>query len=54
MPFIMGSVTPRTALAAMAASMAEPPRARTSAPACEARYWLVATMPRSVMTMERA
>ena len=28
MPFIMGSVTPRTALAAMAASIAEPPFAQ--------------------------
>ena len=33
MPFIMGSVTPRTALAAMAASIAEPPLARICAPA---------------------
>src|SRR5712692_1453307 len=54
MPFIMGSVTPSTALAAMAASTAEPPRARISAPACEACTWLVATMPKRVTTMERA
>ena len=45
MPFIMGSVTPRTALAAMAASTAEPPLARICAPATEACTWLVATMP---------
>ena len=36
MPFIMGSETPSTALAAMPASMAEPPCSRTRAPACDA------------------
>ena len=45
MPFIMGSVPPKMALAAMAASMAEPPGARVCAPACEVSTWLVATMP---------
>src|SRR5215471_16882190 len=53
MPFDVGSVTLRTALAAMAASMAEPPRSRMSAPACEAETWLVATMPYCVVTTER-
>ena len=51
--FFGGSVTPSTALAAIAASMAEPPRDRISAPACEAKTWLVATIPRSVTTMDR-
>ena len=54
MPFIMGSTTPSTALAAMAASAAEPPRARICAPACEARTSLVATIPCRVITIERA
>src|SRR5947207_1719746 len=54
MPLLSGSTTPSVALAAMAASMADPPRARTCAPACEASVWLVATMPRSEITMERA
>src|SRR5690349_19099943 len=54
MPQLCGSTTPSVALAAMAASMADPPRASTWAPACDARVWLVATMPRSEMTMERA
>src|SRR5579871_1158175 len=53
-PQLSGSTTPSTALAAMAASMAVPPRAKTCAPACEASVWLVATMPRSEMTMDRA
>ena len=54
MPQLSGSTTPSAALAAMAASMAEPPRASTCAPACEASVWLVATMPRSEITMDRA
>src|SRR5580704_2051346 len=54
MPFIMGSVTPSAAFAAMAASMAEPPCARICAPATEACTWLVATMPYCVTTIERA
>ena len=51
---LIGSTTPSAALAAIAASMAEPPRSRTWAPACEARVWLVATMPWREITMERA
>ena len=54
MPQLSGSTTPSTALAAMAASMADPPRASTCAPACDASVWLVATMPRSVIIIERA
>ncbi len=50
----MGSTTLSTALAAMAASTADPPRARICAPACDANVCAVATMPRVVMTMERA
>jgi hypothetical protein len=50
----MGSTTPSTAFAAIAASIAEPPRASTSAPACDAGVWLVATMPNFEITMERA
>src|SRR5947208_2115420 len=50
----MGSTAPSAALAAMAASIADPPRARTCAPACEASVWLVATMPWREITMERA
>ena len=53
-PFIIGSMTPSAALAAMAASTALPPRARIAAPACEATAWLVATMPYCVTTLERA
>jgi hypothetical protein len=53
-PSIMGSITPSTALAAIAASMADPPRARICAPAWDARVWLVATIPEVVITMERA
>ena len=36
MPFDLGSMTPSTALAAMAASMAEPPCSSMRAPACDA------------------
>ena len=50
----MGSTNPSAALAAMAASAAEPPRARICAPACDASGWLVATMPSRLMTIERA
>jgi hypothetical protein len=52
MPSISGSVTASTALEAMAASTAEPPRARIWAPACDASTWLVATMPCWLMTMD--
>src|SRR5271169_233503 len=54
MPFMSGSITPSTALVAIAASTAEPPRDRISAPACEACTWLLATMPYGEITMERA
>src|SRR5579872_1851016 len=53
MPFIMGSETLRTALAAMAASTAEPPCSSTRAPACEAWTQAVATMPYCEETTER-
>src|ERR1700694_5466363 len=53
-PQLCGSTTPNTASAAMAASMAYPPRARTCAPACDASVWLVATIPRSEITIDRA
>ena len=54
MPFDIGSTTPITALAAIAASAADPPRASTCAPACEASVWFVATIPWRVITIERA
>jgi len=53
MPFIIGSVTPSTALAAIAASTALPPCLKMSAPAAEASVWLVATIPNLLTTMER-
>src|SRR6185369_6647874 len=53
-PLLIGSTTPSAALAAIAASIAEPPRARICAPACEASVWLVATIPWREITMERA
>src|SRR5450432_739265 len=53
-PARSGSTTLSVALAAIAASMAEPPRANTCAPAWEASVWLVATIPRSEITMDRA
>src|ERR1700722_10170215 len=52
-PFIIGSITPRAAFAATAASTALPPRARIAAPACEATAWRVATTPYCVITIER-
>src|SRR5438105_13283876 len=54
MPPRSGSTTPSAALAVMAASTALPPRASTIAPACEASVWLVATIPRSDTTIDRA
>ncbi len=54
MPLFMGSTTPMAASAAIAASTAEPPRARICAPACAASVWLVATMPSRVITIDRA
>src|SRR5579863_5468342 len=53
-PSLFGSTTPSTALAAIAASIADPPRARICAPACEAKVWLVATIPWREITIERA
>src|ERR1700746_399705 len=53
MPFDVGSVTLRTAFAAMAALMADPPRSNTRAPACDADTWLVATIPYCVATTDR-
>src|SRR5262245_45204047 len=53
MPFISGSPTPITALAAMAASTAWPPCSSTLAPACAASGWLAATMPKVVAIFER-
>src|SRR5690349_3057998 len=44
-PLLIGSTTPSTALAAMAASIADPPRASV---------WLVATLPCREITMDRA
>ena len=53
MPFIIGSVRPSTAFAAIAASTALPPAASTCAPALDASGWLVATMPSFVAIIER-
>src|SRR4051794_32460021 len=52
-PQLMGSVTARTALAAMAASMALPPALRISMAACVASGWLVAAIPFLPTTVER-
>src|SRR5262245_34461173 len=54
MPQLIGSTTLSTALAAIAASIAAPPRARTCAPACDASVWLVATIPWREITIDRA
>src|SRR5450755_1212000 len=54
MPQLIGSTTPSTAFAAMAASMAVPPRSSTCAAACDARVWLVAAIPCFEITMDRA
>jgi hypothetical protein len=54
MPQLMGSTRPSKALAAMAASMADPPRANTWAAAWEASVWLVAAIPCLEITMDRA
>src|SRR5436190_7273479 len=53
MPHDVGSISPRAALVAMAASMALPPFLRTSRPTCAASGWLVATIPCGAMTTER-
>ena len=52
-PLPVGSIRPRQALAAMAASTAEPPRFSTSSPTCVASGWLVQTMPFWAITSER-
>ena len=46
MPFMLGSITARTAAAVTAASIALPPDCSTCNPAAEERLWLVAIMPR--------
>ena len=53
MPFISGSTRPITAFAAIAASMALPPRSRTWTPARAASGWLAATIPYLVAIFER-
>src|SRR5207244_12113615 len=53
MPFIIGSVTPVTAFAAIAASTALPPRARTCTAACAASGWLDAATPCCEAATER-
>jgi hypothetical protein len=53
MPFISGSTTPITALAAIAASTAVPPRSRICTPARAASGWLAATMPYGVAIRDR-
>src|SRR5260370_13761578 len=53
-PLIVGSTRPITALVAMAASTADPPRARICAPACDASVCSAPTIPRCVMVIERA
>src|SRR6266849_9874929 len=53
MPFDWGSTRPITALAAIAASMALPPRSSTCTPARAASGWLAATMPYRVAMRDR-
>ena len=53
MPLLCGSTRPITALVAMAASTALPPRSRICTPARAASGWLAATMPYFVATFER-
>src|SRR5437762_1930819 len=53
MPFDCGSTTPSTALAAITASTALPPRSSICTPACAASGWLAATMPYFVATRDR-
>src|SRR5688500_6848726 len=52
-PLPVGSIRPMVALAAIAASMALPPRSRICTPARAASGWLAATMPCVVATTER-
>src|SRR6185295_8658599 len=53
MPLPVGSISPIVALAAIAASIALPPRSRIWTPARAASGWLAATMPNVVATTER-
>src|SRR6185503_1899147 len=53
MPFDCGSTSPMTALAAIAASTALPPRSSTWTPARAASGWLAATIPYFVATRDR-
>ena len=53
MPLPVGSTTPRTALAAIAASIALPPFLRISRATWVARGWLVAAIPFLAITSER-
>ena len=52
-PQPVGSMSPKAAFTAMAASMAFPPFFRTSIPICVARGWLEATIPFWAMTSDR-
>ncbi len=53
MPLLCGSTSPITALVAIAASTALPPRSSTCTPARAANGWLAATMPYFVAIFER-
>ena len=53
MPQPVGSTSPSTAFAAMAASTAEPPRFSTSTATWVASGWLVAAIPWRARTSER-
>ena len=53
MPLPVGSITPTTAFAAIAASTAFPPRCKTCTPAIDASGWLLATTPYRVAMTER-
>ena len=53
MPVEIGSTTLSMAAVAMAASAAVPPACKMPSPACAARGWLVATMPRRASTLLR-
>ena len=53
MPLETGSINPRAAFAAIAASTALPPFFSTSSPTCVARGTLVQTMPWRATTSER-
>src|ERR1051326_7188614 len=52
-PFETGSIKPRVAFAAIAASTAEPPRFKMSSPTCVASGTLVQTIPWRASTSER-